>query len=284
MEANKELEMVSVRPVPEYKLYSETALITSEDAVKLLQEELAQYDREVFCVLHLNAKNYPISASITSIGEINSTLVHPREVFKSAVLASAAGIVLLHNHPSGDPNPSQDDIEVTRRLVFCGELMGIRVVDHIVCGSRGRFCSVFEFDKNEGMNQPIIELPAKDKSDMSSMVISRKINGHETEITLTKEEMEQAYFAQEKIWDEEYVRNYLRDKDYTAESRAAFRAEFGFSAKSVLQADAAVSKLAADMRRNADKYGMNDLEGLEEALSEERQRRLQKRKSRQKER
>ena len=135
MEMNKELEMVSVRLVPDYKLYSETALITSEDAVKLLQEELAQYDREVFCVLHLNAKNYPISASITSIGEINSTLVHPREVFKSAVLASAAGIVLLHNHPSGDPTPSNEDILLTERIKKAGEIIGIDLLDHIIIGN-----------------------------------------------------------------------------------------------------------------------------------------------------
>ena len=112
----KDFDLVGVRLVPERKLYSEKEIVCSSDAVALLSKELGEHDREVFCVLHLSPRGLPLSASITSMGELTSTLVHPREVFKSAVLSSAAGIVLLHNHPSGNLTPSEEDIKTTERI------------------------------------------------------------------------------------------------------------------------------------------------------------------------
>jgi DNA repair protein RadC len=69
-----------------------------------------------------------------SIGSLNQSIVHPREVFKTALLSNAAAILLLHNHPSGDPAPSQEDLAITRRLIECGDILGIRVLDHIIIG------------------------------------------------------------------------------------------------------------------------------------------------------
>ena len=85
----------------------------------------------------LDAKNRLISRETVSVGHLTAALVHPREVFKAAILANAAAIALVHNHPSGDPEPSREDVEITRRLVKAGELLGIPVLDHVVVTRRG---------------------------------------------------------------------------------------------------------------------------------------------------
>lgn len=105
-----------------------------ESIAVLFMEELRHLKQETFRILLLNAKGEVISTEIISTGELTSTLVHPREVFRPAVKKSAAAVVLVHNHPSGDPQPSHEDIETTSRLQECGKMMGIRVIDHIVIG------------------------------------------------------------------------------------------------------------------------------------------------------
>ena len=94
--------------------------------------EIASSDREVFVVLHLDTRNRVVAHETTSIGSQNASLVHPREVFKAAILKGATSIILAHNHPSGDPAPSKDDIDLTHRLVEAGGLMGIDVLDHVI--------------------------------------------------------------------------------------------------------------------------------------------------------
>jgi len=96
-------------------------------------------DREHFVVLALDARNRPIGANTVSIGSLSASLVHPREIFKFAILANASRIILAHNHPSGDTAPSRDDIELTRRLVDAGTLIGIEVLDHLVIGGEAFF-------------------------------------------------------------------------------------------------------------------------------------------------
>lgn len=103
-------------------------------AVNAIREVIGDSDRENFVVLCLNRKYDIISAEIASIGTISECFVHPREIFKAAVLSSAAAIIVGHNHPSGNPAPSQDDIEITKRLIEAGKIMGIDVLDHIVIG------------------------------------------------------------------------------------------------------------------------------------------------------
>lgn len=103
-----------------------------DEAVTFLRLMVTDPMREHFCVLLLNARNRLLGSHLISIGSLSASIVHPREVFRPAVLASAAGIVLGHNHPSADPEPSPEDVSVTRRLVQAGELMGIEVLDHIV--------------------------------------------------------------------------------------------------------------------------------------------------------
>ena len=101
------------------------------DALPLL-EEIRDQRREHFLCLYLNARNKVIFKEVVSIGSLSASIVHPREVFQAAITHSAASVVLAHNHPSGDVSPSRDDIELTRRLVRAGEIMGIDVLDHII--------------------------------------------------------------------------------------------------------------------------------------------------------
>ena len=277
----KDFDLVGVRLVPERKLYSEKEIVRSSDAVALLSKELGEHDREVFCVLHLSPRGLPLSASITSMGELTSTLVHPREVFKSAVLSSAAGIVLLHNHPSGNLTPSEEDIKTTERIAVCGRVLGIPVVDHIICAEHG-YISMRSYgyehlfnDSENDLNKiresetSVIRLPEDKDEDYSSLKISREINGKEMEIPLTRDELSEAFFEQQRIWDESYVRNYLSDRSTDKERRLEFKAQHGVDVDFLMKYDKIISGIAAEMRRKADKYGMSDYEALEEAIQEE---------------
>ena len=113
------------------------SLCCAGDIAAAFSQELGLLDREHFICAHLDAKNRLISRETVSVGHLTAALVHPREVFKAAILANAAAIALVHNHPSGDPEPSREDIEITRRLVKAGELLGIPVLDHVVVTRRG---------------------------------------------------------------------------------------------------------------------------------------------------
>lgn len=105
-----------------------------EDAANILMEELRGLDREHFGVLLLNTKNVVLTYETITIGTLNSSPVHPRELFKSAIRRSAASVILVHNHPSGDPTPSREDINLTKRMAEAGKIIGIEVLDHIIIG------------------------------------------------------------------------------------------------------------------------------------------------------
>jgi len=110
------------------------------EAFAPLMEDLR---REVFRVALLDAQNGLLRDCVISEGTLSASLVHPREVFKPAILESAASIILLHNHPSGDPTPSREDVRLTRQLVDCARLLDLRIHDHVIVG-RGRFVSLAE--------------------------------------------------------------------------------------------------------------------------------------------
>jgi len=114
-----------------------------EDVAALMSVEMRELDREHFKAILLDTKNGIRKIVTVAVGSLNAALVHPRELFKAAVAASAAGIILVHNHPTGSPEPSAEDTELTIRFVKCGELMGIDLVDHIVVGG-DRFVSMRE--------------------------------------------------------------------------------------------------------------------------------------------
>jgi DNA repair protein RadC len=113
------------------------------DAANLLMEQLRYLKKEHFICLFLNTKNQVILQETLSVGTLNASLVHPREVFRAAMKCSSASLICVHNHPSGDPTPSPEDIALTRRLHEAGELVGIDVLDHLVIGDN-RFISLKE--------------------------------------------------------------------------------------------------------------------------------------------
>jgi DNA repair protein RadC len=117
-----------------------TQFRSSVDIYTTFRERFERTDREEFLVLLLDGKNKLLGFNVVSIGTLTSSLTHPREVFKAAILGNAASIILLHNHPSGDPIPSAEDIAITRQLKEVGEVHGIRVLDHVIIGA-GRYVS-----------------------------------------------------------------------------------------------------------------------------------------------
>lgn len=116
---------------------------TSPEQISQIFSFLISESKEYFFTMHMDGKNRISCLDCVSVGSLNQSIVHPREVFKTALLSSAAAIILVHNHPTGDPSPSSEDIAITRRLKEAGELLGIRVLDHIIIGTDGT-CSFVE--------------------------------------------------------------------------------------------------------------------------------------------
>ncbi len=138
----KEVQLV-VRETPSIPAQLEPFVgvkFSSSSQVFKVLNDLKSMEVETFLCLHLDTKNTIKALQVVSIGSLGSSLVHPREVFRSAILNGAAGVIFAHNHPSGDPAPSKEDLDITRRLCEVGKLIGIRCLDHIVVG-QGRYFS-----------------------------------------------------------------------------------------------------------------------------------------------
>jgi len=134
----KRVDFVRIQLVREATtLYARRQVKGPEDATDLVKSFVEDMDREVFLVVCLGTKHEPTAIHTVSVGTLNSCAIHPREVFKVAILANSAAVILAHNHPSGDPTPSKEDIEVTGRLKNAGQILGIEVMDHIIIGSNG---------------------------------------------------------------------------------------------------------------------------------------------------
>jgi DNA repair protein RadC len=118
-------------------------------AARVLAAYLVDEDREHLVVLLLNTKKRVIGINTVSVGSLSASLGHPREIFKSAILANAAALILGHNHPSGEVTPSAEDVELTKRLTAVGDLLGIRLLDHLIIGEQGRW---FLFQDDGGLS------------------------------------------------------------------------------------------------------------------------------------
>ena len=118
---------------------------SAKDVAKLLLPEMSTLKQEYFKGIYLDARKCLIKEETIFIGTLNTSVVHPREVFEPALREGAAGIIVVHNHPSGDPTPSDEDLEVTKQLIEAGTVLGINVLDHIIIGDK-KFCSL----KDEG--------------------------------------------------------------------------------------------------------------------------------------
>ncbi len=133
----KRVDIVSIKIIKESSvLYANRKIATPEDCVVLVKHLLEDSDREKLVVCCLNTKNEPTSISTVSIGSLNSSIVHPREVFKTAILSNAASVIISHNHPSGDTVPSKEDINITERIKEAGDIIGIKLLDHLIIGDR----------------------------------------------------------------------------------------------------------------------------------------------------
>lgn len=119
---------------------------SADDVAAYMMPRLRDESREHFVAVLLNSKNRVLAAPLISMGSLNASIVHPRELFREAVRASAAAVILVHNHPSGDPRPSREDLEVTRSMAAAGEMMQIPVLDHVIIGDNA-YCSL----KEEGL-------------------------------------------------------------------------------------------------------------------------------------
>ena len=135
------LEQVAIRMVEQPPLYSNEPMNNPDVAIRVMNEFLSQMDRELFCIVNLQADLTPINMNIVSVGSLNEALINPREIFKSAILSNAHSMMLIHNHPSGNLTPSTSDIQTTARMQELGELMGISLVDHIIPGRNGNYSS-----------------------------------------------------------------------------------------------------------------------------------------------
>lgn len=129
--------------IQQFSVEERYTIRSPEDVANYMMEEMRHLTQEHFVCLYLNTKNHVMHKQTIFIGSLNASIVHPREVFKEAFRYSAASVVCLHNHPSGDASPSHEDMEVTKRLVQCGKMLGIDVLDHVIIGDQ-KFCSLKE--------------------------------------------------------------------------------------------------------------------------------------------
>jgi DNA repair protein RadC len=129
--------MQTLKVVRHGRIQDKSVHYTSPTAViNLVSKDMRRLDREHFVVLHLDVRQNIIAKETVSIGTLNETYAHPREVFRAAVINGSHAIILVHNHPSGDPTPSKADLETTQRLDDAAEIMGIDILDHIIIGSK----------------------------------------------------------------------------------------------------------------------------------------------------
>lgn len=144
----KRINIVSLKMVREDSiLYANRKISSPNEAVDLLRNLLEDCDREKLIVCCLNSKNEPTDISTVSVGSLNSSIVHPREVFKIAIMSNSASIIVAHNHPSGNAEPSKEDINITKRIKESGKILGIEMIDHIIIGSNNNYKSL----KEEGL-------------------------------------------------------------------------------------------------------------------------------------
>jgi len=150
------LDVVSIRLVKDAPLFSDRPINTPEDAAALLGSCLCEMDREVICVVNLNADNVPINCNFASVGTVNRALMCPRELFKTSILSNAAKIMLVHNHPGGNLKPSRDDVMTTDLMAKLCSMMGIPLIDHVIVGRDNR--EIFSFFGKGILPQPDIKL------------------------------------------------------------------------------------------------------------------------------
>lgn len=148
------LEVVSVRLVRDAPIMSETKIQTPADVIHLAGEQLRDMDREVVCVINLKADNTPINCHFASVGALDYSMAHPRELLKAGILSNAAGVILAHNHVSGNLLPSEADVKLTDRMQQVCEMVGIPLLDHVIVG--GDNSMYFSFKEKGLVKNPCV--------------------------------------------------------------------------------------------------------------------------------
>ncbi len=136
------VKSVEIREI-EYSYDKRPKINCMDDVVKAVKPMIADPNKEFFIALYLNTKNGILKQEVISVGSLNANIVHPREVFRTACMVSASSIIVAHNHPSGDPTPSREDIELTKKLSEAGKMIGIELLDHVIIG----------YDRNYGFKE-----------------------------------------------------------------------------------------------------------------------------------
>ncbi|MED3562514.1 JAB domain-containing protein [Bacillus xiapuensis] len=145
MKLKKVVEIVRIKQVINELEWEERFTVRCpEDAAEVAAKFIGDDDREVFLVMCLNTKNDVVAVHRAHVGGLNASLVIPREVFKAAILNNSRSVIFAHNHPSQNCSPSREDIEVTQRLVECGKILGIDVMDHLIVNASAKFVSLKE--------------------------------------------------------------------------------------------------------------------------------------------
>ena len=170
------LKQVDVRlKLAENRTYYSASPITDADsAVEFMSEILKDLDREWVCVLNLDTKMKPINFNVVSVGSIDRALAPIQNIMKAAVLSNASNLILIHTHPSGDPEPSDKDLLLTKRVVMAGKLMDLPVVDHVILASetgltysiRSNFPDLFDGPLDEELVNEMLSAPKKKSRDM----------------------------------------------------------------------------------------------------------------------
>ena len=160
------IDIVKIQMVKDGTLdYGRKAIRGPQDLAELGHKFIKNADREIFLLVSLNSRNHINCIHVVSIGTINTALVAPREVMKIGILSSAAGIACIHNHPSGDPDPSNDDIQITNRIAECAKLFGIGLIDHVIISDDGKYESFLEKGLiSKTIDSPIIQIREKKKA------------------------------------------------------------------------------------------------------------------------
>ena len=144
-ERSIKIDIVKIQMVRDGTLeYGKKAIKGPQDLAEIGQKLIQNADREMFLMVSLNTRNHINCIHLVGIGTVNACLVSPREVLKAVILSSGTSFACIHNHPSGDPDPSDDDIRITNRLVECGRLFGIGLIDHVIISDDGKYESFME--------------------------------------------------------------------------------------------------------------------------------------------
>ncbi len=160
------IDIVKIQMVKDGTLdYGKKAIKGPQDLAELGQKFIQNADREIFLLVCLNTRNHINCIHVVSIGTVNTALVAPREVLKAVLMSNASNMAFIHNHPSGDPDPSSDDIQITNRIAECGKLFGIGLIDHVIISDDGKYESFLEKGLiSKTIDSPISQIREKKKA------------------------------------------------------------------------------------------------------------------------